>query len=599
MTELSSIRNFSIVAHIDHGKSTLADRLIQFCGGLTDREMKEQVLDSMELERERGITIKAQTVRLSYKSNDGKTYILNIMDTPGHVDFSYEVSRSLSACDGVLLLVDATQGLEAQTIAHYNVASELGLKIIPVINKIDLPSANTDSVLSDLSELLHIDKKEILKVSAKSGMGVDKLIERIIIDIPEPKGNLSNSLKAFIIDSWFDNYLGIVVLIKVVDGSIELKDKIKVLSNKREFIVDKLGTFNPEMTNLSTLSSGMVGFMIASIKTLDSAPVGDTIVLAKDENALPLAGFKKIQPRVYSGFYPVDSNDYQESKKALDKLSLNDNSFTYEPESSQSLGHGFRCGFLGLLHMEIIRERVQREYNLEFLMTVPSVTYRIEDKKGQTLDIRKPSDLPDDNSLKCYYEPIALISIVTPSQYLGSVIELCTSKRGAQQDLIYRSNMVEIRYEIPLSEIIYDFFDTLKSASKGYASYDYDIIDYRESKMLRLDIHVNKKKVDALSQILHKDNAYKRSKELIENLKKLIPRQNFEITIQGCVGSKVLSSTSIRGYRKDVTAKLYGGDVTRKMKLLKKQKEGKKKMKKIGNVEIPREAFYKFLSTSD
>ena len=593
-----NIRNIAIVAHIDHGKSTLADRLIEKYGDISSRNMKEQVLDSMDLERERGITIKAQTVSLKVDYNKQK-YNINIIDTPGHVDFSYEVSRSLSACDGVLLLVDATQGLEAQTIAHYNVASELGLKIIPVVNKIDLPSANTDSVSSDLSALLHIDKKEILKVSAKSGMGVDKLIERIIIDIPEPKGNLSNSLKAFIIDSWFDNYLGIVVLIKVVDGSIELKNKIKVLSNKREFIVDKLGTFNPEMTNLSTLSSGMVGFMIASIKTLDSAPVGDTIVLAKDENTLPLAGFKKIQPRVYSGFYPVDSNDYQESKKALDKLSLNDNSFTYEPESSQSLGHGFRCGFLGLLHMEIIRERVQREYNLEFLMTVPSVTYRIEDKKGQTLDIRKPSDLPDDNSLKCYYEPIALISIVTPSQYLGSVIELCTSKRGAQQDLIYRSNMVEIRYEIPLSEIIYDFFDTLKSASKGYASYDYDIIDYRESKMLRLDIHVNKKKVDALSQILHKDNAYKRSKELIENLKKLIPRQNFEITIQGCVGSKVLSSTSIRGYRKDVTAKLYGGDVTRKMKLLKKQKEGKKKMKKIGNVEIPREAFYKFLSTSD
>ena len=593
-----NIRNIAIVAHIDHGKSTLADRLIEKYGDISSRNMKEQVLDSMDLERERGITIKAQTVSLKVDYNKQK-YNINIIDTPGHVDFSYEVSRSLSACDGVLLLVDATQGLEAQTIAHYNVASELGLKIIPVINKIDLPSANTDSVSSDLSELLHVDKKEILKVSAKSGMGVDNLIERIIIDIPEPKGNLSNSLKAFIIDSWFDNYLGIVVLIKVEDGSIELKDKIKVLSNKREFIVDKLGTFNPEMTNLSTLSSGMVGFMIASIKTLDSAPVGDTIVLAIDENALPLEGFKKIQPRVYSGFYPVDSNDYQESKKALDKLSLNDNSFTYEPESSQSLGHGFRCGFLGLLHMEIIRERVQREYNLEFLMTVPSVTYRIEDKKGQTLDIRKPSDLPDDNSLKCYYEPIALISIVTPSQYLGSVIELCTSKRGAQQDLIYRSNMVEIRYEIPLSEIIYDFFDTLKSASKGYASYDYDIIDYRESKMLRLDIHVNKKKVDALSQILHKDNAYKRSKELIENLKKLIPRQNFEITIQGCVGSKVLSSTSIRGYRKDVTAKLYGGDVTRKMKLLKKQKEGKKKMKKIGNVEIPREAFYKFLSTSD
>ena len=593
-----NIRNIAIVAHIDHGKSTLADRLIEKFGNISSRNMKDQVLDSMDLERERGITIKAQTVSLNV-IHAGNNYNINIIDTPGHVDFSYEVSRSLSACDGVLLLVDATQGLEAQTIAHYNVASELDLKIIPVINKIDLPSADVDSVSRDLSELLSIDESKIVKVSAKSGIGIDTIISRIIEDIPEPKGELEKPLNAFIIDSWFDNYLGVVVLIKIVNGVIKIKDKIKILSNQREFIVDKLGTFNPEMNNSLSLSSGMVGFMIASIKTLDSAPVGDTIALSKDDNAKPLPGFKKIQPRVYSGFYPVDTKDYQESKKALDKLSLNDSSFTYEPESSQSLGHGFRCGFLGLLHMEIIRERVQREYNLEFLMTVPSVTYRIEDKKGQIFDINKPSDLPDDSSIKCYYEPIALISIVTPSQYLGSVIELCTSKRGEQKDLIYRTNMVEIRYEIPLSEIIYDFFDILKSASKGYASYDYDIIDYRESKMIRLDILVNKKRVDALSQILHKDNSYRRSKELIENLKKLIPRQNFEITIQGCIGSKVLSSTSIRGYRKDVTAKLYGGDVTRKMKLLKKQKEGKKKMKKIGNVEIPREAFYKFLSTTE
>ena len=593
-----NIRNIAIVAHIDHGKSTLADRLIEKYGDISSRKMKEQILDSMDLERERGITIKAQTVSLN-ASYMGDNYNINIIDTPGHVDFSYEVSRSLSACDGVMLLVDATQGLEAQTIAHFNMAKELNLVIIPVINKIDLPSADPDAVKKDLSELLDINQNEILSVSAKSGLGVDDLIERVIIDIPEPKGLMSNDLKAFIIDSWFDNYLGIVVLIKIIDGSISIKDKIKVFSNKREFLVDKLGTFNPTMTNLSKLSSGQVGFMIASIKTLDSAPVGDTIVLAKNNNSDPLPGFKKIQPRVYSGFYPVDSNDYQESKKALDKLSLNDNSFTYEPESSQSLGHGFRCGFLGLLHMEIIRERVQREYNLEFLMTVPSVTYRVENKKGEVNDIRKPSDLPDDNSIKCYYEPIALISIVTPAEYLGSVIELCTSKRGTQKDLIYRSNMAEIKYEIPLSEIIYDFFDTLKSASKGYASYDYDIIDYRESSMIRLDIHVNKKKIDALSQILHKDNSYRRSRELIDNLKKLIPRQSFEITIQGCVGAKILSSTSIKGYRKDVTAKLYGGDVTRKMKLLKKQKEGKKKMKKIGNVEIPREAFYKFLSTTE
>ena len=593
-----NIRNIAIVAHIDHGKSTLADRLIEKYGDISSRNMKEQILDSMDLERERGITIKAQTVSLN-STYMGDTYNINIIDTPGHVDFSYEVSRSLSACDGVMLLVDATQGLEAQTIAHFNMARELNLIIIPVINKIDLPSADVEAVKKDLSELLDINQKEILSVSAKSGIGVEDLMERIIIDIPEPKGQISKALKAFIIDSWFDNYLGIVVLIKIIDGSINIKDKIKVFSNKREFLVDKLGTFNPTMTNSSKLSSGQVGFMIASIKTLDSAPVGDTILISKNDLSVPLPGFKKIQPRVYSGFYPVDSNDYQESKKALDKLSLNDNSFTYEPESSQSLGHGFRCGFLGLLHMEIIRERVQREYNLEFLMTVPSVTYRVENKKGDINDIRKPSDLPDDNSIKCYYEPIALISIVTPSEYLGSVIELCTSKRGIQKDLIYRSNMAEIKYEIPLSEIIYDFFDTLKSASKGYASYDYDIIDYRESSMIRLDILVNKKKIDALSQILHKDNSYRRSRELIENLKKLIPRQSFEITIQGCVGAKILSSTSIKGYRKDVTAKLYGGDVTRKMKLLKKQKEGKKKMKKIGNVEIPREAFYKFLSTSE
>ena len=593
-----NIRNIAIVAHIDHGKSTLADRLIEKYGDISSRNMKEQILDSMDLERERGITIKAQTVSLN-STYMGDTFNINIIDTPGHVDFSYEVSRSLSACDGVMLLVDATQGLEAQTIAHFNMARELNLIIIPVINKIDLPSADVEAVKKDLSELLDINQNEILSVSAKSGLGVEDLIERIIIDIPEPKGQISKALKAFIIDSWFDNYLGIVVLIKIIDGTINIKDKIKVFSNKREFLVDKLGTFNPKMTNSSKLSSGQVGFMIASIKTLDSAPVGDTILISKNDLSAPLPGFKKIQPRVYSGFYPVDSNDYQESKKALDKLSLNDNSFTYEPESSQSLGHGFRCGFLGLLHMEIIRERVQREYNLEFLMTVPSVTYRVENKKGDINDIRKPSDLPDDNSIKCYYEPIALISIVTPSEYLGSVIELCTSKRGIQKDLIYRSNMAEIKYEIPLSEIIYDFFDTLKSASKGYASYDYDIIDYRESSMIRLDILVNKKKIDALSQILHKDNSYRRSRELIENLKKLIPRQSFEITIQGCVGAKILSSTSIKGYRKDVTAKLYGGDVTRKMKLLKKQKEGKKKMKKIGNVEIPREAFYKFLSTSE
>ena len=432
MTELSSIRNFSIVAHIDHGKSTLADRLIQFCGGLTDREMKEQVLDSMELERERGITIKAQTVRLSYKSNDGKTYILNIMDTPGHVDFSYEVSRSLSACEGVILIVDATQGLEAQSIAHTSLAKKLGLEIIPVINKIDLPSADVDSVKDDLSNLLKIDKNSILEVSAKTGAGVEKILPTIISSVPEPASNVEQPLRAYIVDSWFDNYLGIVVLIKIIDGKLKLKNKIKILSNKKEFIIDKLGFFTPQISYLDELTAGDVGFMTASIKTLDAAPIGDTISDPKNEKIEPLPGFQDIQPRVFSGFYPVDSKNYQDSKKALDKLSLNDNSFTYEPENSLSLGHGFRCGFLGLLHMEIIRERLNREHQLDFLMTVPSVTYKILTKDEKTINIKNPKDMPAMNEIKSFMEPIALIKILTPAQYLGAIIELCTKKEAAK-----------------------------------------------------------------------------------------------------------------------------------------------------------------------
>ena len=465
-----------------------------------------------------------------------------------------------------------------------------------MINKIDLPSADVEGVKDDLSNLLKIDKNSIIEVSAKTGLGVDRILPSILASVPEPLSDDQKPLRAYIVDSWFDNYLGIVVLIKIIDGKLKPKDKIKILSNKKEFIIDKLGFFTPQISYLDELTAGDVGFMTASIKTLDAAPIGDTLSDPKNENVKALPGFQEIQPRVFSGFYPIDSKNYQDSKKALDKLSLNDNSFTYEPENSLSLGHGFRCGFLGLLHMEIIRERLNREYHLDFLMTVPSVTYRIVTKDDKTIHIKNPKDMPAINEIKTFLEPIALIKILTPSQYLGSIIELCTKKRGSQVDLVYLSNSIEITFRIPLSEIIYDFFDKLKSISKGYASYDYVIEDYKESKMIKLDINVNKKRVDALSQIMHNDNSYRKAREMIENLKKLIPRQMFEISIQACIGSKIIASTSIRGFRKDVTAKLYGGDVTRKMKLLKKQKEGKKKMKKIGNVEIPKEAFYEFMT---
>ncbi len=592
---MHNIRNISIIAHIDHGKSTLADRLIEKYGLTVNRKMKDQVLDSMDLERERGITIKAQTVALEY-SSDNQNYKINLIDTPGHVDFSYEVSRSLSACEGVILIIDATQGLEAQSIAHTSLAKKLGLEIIPVINKVDLPSADVENVKDDLSNLLKIDKSSILEVSAKTGLGVDKILPSIVASVPEPLSDDHKPLRAYIVDSWFDNYLGIVVLIKIIDGKLKLKDKIKILSNKKEFVIDKLGFFTPQISYLDELTAGDVGFMTASIKSLDAAPIGDTLSDPKNENTKPLPGFQEIQPRVFSGFYPIDSKNYQDSKKALDKLSLNDNSFTYEPENSLSLGHGFRCGFLGLLHMEIIRERLNREYQLDFLMTVPSVTYKIVTKDDKIIHIKNPKDMPSMNEIKSFLEPIALIKILTPSQYLGSIIELCTKKRGSRVDLKYLSNSVEIIFRIPLSEIIYDFFDKLKSLSKGYASYDYEIENYQESKMIKLDINVNKKRVDALSQIMHNDDSYRKAREMIENLKNLIPRQMFEISIQACIGSKIIASTSIRGFRKDVTAKLYGGDVTRKMKLLKKQKEGKKKMKKIGNVDIPKEAFYEFMT---
>ncbi len=591
---MKNIRNISIIAHIDHGKSTLADRLIENYGSLSDREMQNQILDSMDLERERGITIKAQTVRLLYKDQN-ESYQINLIDTPGHVDFSYEVSRSLSACEGVILVVDATQGIEAQSIAHASLALDLNLKVIPVINKIDLPSSNVSAVKKDLSDFLKIDEDRIIEISAKTGLGIESVLPEIIKEVPSPKVLSHELSKSYIVDSWFDNYLGVVVLIKVISGKLNIKDKIRIYSTKNEFIIDKIGVFTPKLQYLDNLSSGEVGFFTASIKSLDAAPIGDTVFDSKDNNPIALPGFEEIKPRVFSGFYPIDSKNYQESKKALDKLSINDNSFTYEPENSASLGHGFRCGFLGLLHMEIIRERLFREYNLDFLMTIPSVTYKIIDKKGKTIEIKSPKDLPDANNIKSFFEPMAEIKIFTPASFLGNIIELCTKKRGRQIDLQYRTNSVEISFKIPLSEIIYDFFDNLKSLSKGYASYDYTITDYVESEMIKLDILVNKKKIDALSQIMHKDDHYRKARATIENLKTLIPRQMFEINIQGCIGAKVIASTSIKGFRKDVTAKLYGGDVTRKMKLLQKQKEGKRKMKKIGNVDIPKEAFYEFM----
>ena len=591
---MDNIRNFCIIAHIDHGKSTLADRLLDETGSVTDREKQDQLLDDMDLERERGITIKSHAIQMDYK-HEGKSYVLNLIDTPGHVDFSYEVSRSLSACDGVILVVDATQGIEAQSIAHTSLALDLNLKVIPVINKIDLPSADVDSVKKDLSEFLKIDKDKILEISAKTGIGITKVLPEVIKSVPSPSISNEKFSKSFIVDSWFDNYLGVVVLVKVISGNLKIRDKIKIFSSGNEFVVDKIGVFTPKLEYLDSLEAGEVGFFTASIKSLDAAPIGDTILDIKDTNPLPLPGFEEIKPRVFSGFYPIDSKNYQESKKALDKLSINDNSFTYEPENSASLGHGFRCGFLGLLHMEIIRERLFREYNLDFLMTIPSVTYKVIDKKDKSIEIKSPKDLPDANNIKTFFEPMADIKIFTPASYLGNIIELCTKKRGKQTDLQYRTNSVEISFNIPLSEIIYDFFDNLKSLSKGYASYDYVITDYVESEMIRLDILVNKKRIDALSQIMHKDDHYRKARATIDNLKTLIPRQMFEINIQGCIGAKVIASTSIKGFRKDVTAKLYGGDVTRKMKLLQKQKEGKRKMKKIGNVEIPKEAFYEFM----
>ncbi len=594
-----NIRNFSVIAHIDHGKSTLSDRFIQICGGLSEREMEAQVLDSMDLERERGITIKAQSVSLDYKSQDGNTYQLNFIDTPGHVDFSYEVSRSLSACEGALLVVDASQGVEAQSVANCYTAIELDLEVVPVLNKIDLPAAEPERVCQEIEEIIGLDATDAINVSAKSGIGVIELLEQLVERIPPPKGDPDASLKALIIDSWFDNYLGVVVLIRVFDGSIGKKDKIKSMATLNEFLVDSVGIYTPNRVEKDRLSAGEVGYVVAGIKDLGAAKVGDTFTSIKNPATEALAGFEEVQPRVFAGVYPISSDDYENLRDALVKLCLNDASLHYEPETSQALGFGFRCGFLGMLHMEIIQERLEREYNLNLITTAPSVVYEVEKTDGEIIRISNPSELPVVNHIKEIREPIIQGTIMVPSEYVGNIIKLCMDKRGVQKDMKYLGNQVTLEYELPLSEVVLDFFDRLKSVSRGYASFDYELDRFEATPLVKVDILINGEKVDALSLILHKDFAQSRGRELAERMKKIIPRQMFEVAIQAAIGSHIIARTTVSALRKNVLAKCYGGDVSRKRKLLEKQKKGKKRMKQVGNVEIPQEAFLAVLRTDD
>ena len=585
------IRNFSIIAHIDHGKSTLADRFIQICGGLTEREMSTQILDSMELEKERGITIKAQSVRLNYKSKNGKTYQFNIIDTPGHVDFSYEVSRSLAACEGALLVVDASQGVEAQSVANCYKAVDLDLEILPVLNKIDLDSADQELVKNQISEIIGIDTKNALGVSAKTGLGVEELLEAIIEKIPSPEISKNNKLKALIIDSWFDNYLGIVSLVRVVNGSLSIKQKIKLASTNVIYQVEELGCYSPKKNKLKKINEGEVGYLVAGLKDIASAKVGDTILSYDDEESEPLEGFKEIQPKVFAGLFPINSDDYKDFRDALEKLELNDSSFDYEPETSKALGHGFRCGFLGMLHMEIIQERLEREYKLDLISTSPTVIYKVIQKNGNIIEVDNPSSLPDLSSIEEIKEPIIAASMLVPNEFIGNVITLCEQKRGKQNKISYSGGQALIEYYLPLNEVVLDFFDKLKSCTKGYASFDYYIYSFEKSELQKLDILINGEKVDALSLIVHKSRSLSIGRKLVNGMKDVIPRQNFDIAIQAAIGSQIISRATTKAFRKDVTAKLYGGDVTRKMKLLKKQKLGKKRMKQVGKVELPQEAF--------
>jgi len=589
--DINLTRNFSIIAHIDHGKSTLADRLIHLCGGLSEREMEAQVLDSMDIERERGITIKAQSVTLHYTAKDGKTYRLNFIDTPGHVDFSYEVSRSLAACEGALLVVDAAQGVEAQSVANCYTAIELGLEVLPVLNKIDLPSAEPERVAEEVEEIIGIEAIEAPQISAKTGLGVELVLEEIVKNVPAPKGDPDAPLQALIIDSWFDNYLGVVSLIRVVNGTITKKQKIKMMSSNDIHLVDQVGVFTPKREVLDTLYPGDVGFMVAGIKDIYGAPVGDTITSTKQPAEDSLPGFKTVQARVFAGLFPTSSNDYENLREALNKLKLNDASLNYEPETSDALGFGFRCGFLGMLHMEIIQERLEREYDLDLITTAPTVVYEVLLNNGDIVEVDNPAKLPDISTVAEIREPIIEAHILVPQEYLGNVITLCIDKRGVQTKMQYMGKQVSLSYEMPMSEVVLDFFDRLKSVSRGYASFEYEFKRFQAEPLVKLDVLINGDRVDALSLIVHRDISQVRGRELVDKMKELIPRQMFEIAIQAAIGAKIIARSSVKALRKNVTAKCYGGDVSRKRKLLEKQKAGKKRMKQVGNVEIPQDAF--------
>ncbi|MBS0347295.1 MAG: elongation factor 4 [Proteobacteria bacterium] len=596
---MQHIRNFSIIAHIDHGKSTLADRIIQLCGGLSSREMEAQVLDSMDIERERGITIKAQTAALNYRARDGQVYNLNLIDTPGHVDFSYEVSRSLAACEGGLLVVDASQGVEAQTVANCYTALDQGVEVVPVLNKMDLPQANPDGAKQEIEDVIGIDATDAIPCSAKTGMGVEDILEAVIARIPPPKGDPDAPLKALIIDSWFDNYVGVVMLVRVVDGTLRPKDRILFMSNGAQHLCEQVGVFTPKSLPRESLSAGQVGFIIAGIKELKSAKVGDTITLANRKAAEPLAGFKEIKPQVFAGLYPVESNEYDQLRESLEKLRLNDASLQFEPEVSQALGFGFRCGFLGLLHMEIVQERLEREFDMNLITTAPTVVYEVLMKDGTVEQISNPSKLPDLSKVDEVREPIIKAVIFLPQEYVGPVITLCNQKRGAQVDMLYHGRQVQLIYDMPMNEVVMDFFDKLKSVSRGYASLDYEFKEYRAADLVKLDVLVSSEKVDALSIIVHRANSQYRGRELVAKLRELIPRQMFDVAVQAAIGSNIVARETIKALRKNVLAKCYGGDITRKKKLLEKQKEGKKRMKQVGNVEIPQEAFLAVLRVDE
>jgi len=596
---MNNIRNFSIIAHIDHGKSTLADRIIQLCGGLSDREMEAQVLDSMDLERERGITIKAQTAALRYVALDGQVYQLNLIDTPGHVDFSYEVSRSLSACEGALLVVDASQGVEAQSVANCYTAIDLGVEVFPVLNKIDLPSADPDRVIQEIEDVIGVDAQEAVRCSAKTGEGVRDVLEAVVKHVPPPRGDESAPLKALIIDSWFDNYVGVVMLVRVVDGTLKPKDKIRLMATNANYLCEEVGVFTPKAMQKSALSAGEVGFVIAGIKELTSAKVGDTITTQDRPASQPLPGFKEVKPQVFAGLYPVESNQFEALRNALEKLRLNDASLQFEPENSTALGFGFRCGFLGLLHMEIVQERLEREYDMDLITTAPTVVYELLLKSGEVVQIENPSRLPEPSRVEEIREPVIMVNLLMPQEYVGPVMTLCNNKRGVQRNMQYMGRQVMLSYELPLNEVVLDFFDKLKSVSRGYASMDYEFLEFRPADLVKLDIMVNGERVDALSLIVHRANSVYRGRELASKMRELIPRQMFDVAIQAAIGANIIARETVKAMRKNVLAKCYGGDITRKKKLLEKQKEGKKRMKQVGNVEIPQEAFLAILRVED